>query len=132
MTMQPKERLRDSLSPILRLEGALLGAVCIWLFAGTGFSWWLFGVLLLSPDVTMLGYAAGPRFGAIVYNAGHSWIGPVVLAAVGHVAGSPLVLALAFIWGAHVGIDRALGYGLKYATGFGHTHLGLIGPAAKA
>jgi hypothetical protein len=28
---------------------------------------------------------------------------------------------------AHIGIDRALGYGLKYSTGFGFTHLGRIG-----
>lgn len=117
---------------ILRLEGALLGAICIWLFAGTGFSWWLFAVLLLSPDLTMLGYTRGPRVGAIIYNAGHSWLGPGLLAAAGHFGGSPLWLALATIWGTHIGIDRALGYGLKYASGFAHTHLGLIGPAAKA
>lgn len=130
--MQPMGRLPGSLSSILRLEEALLGAACIWLFAGTGFSWWLFAALLLSPDLTMLGYLAGPRAGAIVYNAGHSWLGPVLLAMAGHLAGSPLWFALACIWGAHIGLDRALGYGLKYMTGFGHTHLGPIGPAAKA
>lgn len=130
--MQPTARLPGSLSLILRLEGAVLGAICIWLFAGAGFSWWLFAILLLSPDLTMLGYVAGPRLGAFVYNAGHSWLGPVFLAAAGHLAGSALCFALACIWGAHIGIDRALGYGLKFAAGFGHTHLGLIGPAAKA
>ena len=28
-----------------------------------------------------------------------------------------------------IGIDRALGYGLKYTAGFGLTHLGRIGKA---
>jgi hypothetical protein len=28
---------------------------------------------------------------------------------------------------AHVGFDRMLGYGLKYGTGFGDTHLGRKG-----
>ena len=38
--------------------------------------------------------------------------------------------AAALIWIAHIGLDRALGYGLKYATGFGDTHLGHIGHSA--
>jgi hypothetical protein len=57
---------------------------------------------------------------------------PVALMTAGFAFGSPLVLSIAMIWLAHIGIDRALGYGLKYATGFGFTHLGRIGPAAKA
>jgi hypothetical protein len=44
----------------------------------------------------------------------------------------PLAGPLALIWLAHIGIDRALGYGLKYASGFGFTHLGRIGPAARS
>jgi hypothetical protein len=36
-------------------------------------------------------------------------------------------LSLATIWIAHIGFDRALGYGLKYGSGFTHTHLGRIG-----
>jgi hypothetical protein len=43
---------------------------------------------------------------------------------------SPLTLSIAMIWLAHIGIDRALGYGLKYSAGFGFTHLGRIGKEA--
>lgn len=129
---RPTGPIGGTLRLILRLEGAALGLFCIWLFAWTGFSWWLFAILLLSPDLTMLGYLAGPRVGSPVYNAGHSWLAAGALATTGYVAGSGLCLALAAIWGAHIGLDRALGYGLKYASGFGDTHLGPIGPATKA
>jgi hypothetical protein len=43
----------------------------------------------------------------------------------------PIAGSVALIWLAHIGFDRALGYGLKYKAGFGFTHLGRIGPAAK-
>src|SRR6478609_6699144 len=54
---------------LLRLEGLVLGVLCIWLFAGTGASWWLFAALILAPDLGMLGYLANPRLGATIYNA---------------------------------------------------------------
>ncbi|MFP5406506.1 MAG: DUF4260 family protein, partial [Gammaproteobacteria bacterium] len=40
-------------------------------------------------------------------------------AAVALLAGRPPTLAL--VWAAHIGADRALGYGLKYGSGFGDT-----------
>ena len=72
--------------------------------------------------------AAGPRIGAVVYNAFHSYVGPALLAAVCLLAG--LSTAVPLIWAAHIGFDRALGYGLKYASGFSDTHLGVIGRRA--
>jgi hypothetical protein len=56
---------------------------------------------------------------------------PMALMTVGFVTASPLVLSVAIIWLAHIGFDRALGYGLKYANGFGFTHLGRIGKQSK-
>ena len=44
---------------------------------------------------------------------------------------SPVALALGLIWIAHIGMDRMLGYGLKYASGFGDTHLGRIGQRVR-
>lgn len=41
------------------------------------------------------------------------------------------VLRLALIHLAHIGFDRALGYGLKYGTAFGDTHLCRIGGGAS-
>ncbi len=87
----------------------------------------MFVVLLLIPDLFMLGYFAGPRVGAVAYNLVHAYISPLVLGAVGVLADVPLAVRLALIWTAHIGFDRALGYGLKYATAFGDTHLGRLG-----
>ena len=77
----------------------------------------------------LAGYLCGPRLGAIVYNAAHSYMAPMALMTAGFAMAEPLVLSLAMIWLAHIGFDRALGYGLKYAAGFGFTHLGRIGKA---
>jgi len=111
---------------LLRVEGMtmLLGsALLYWLHGG---SWWLFLLLLLAPDASMLGYLAGPRFGAAAYNAFHSYPLPAVLAAFGLLGGFTLALAVALVWFAHIGMDRTLGYGLKYPTAFGDTHLGRV------
>jgi hypothetical protein len=112
---------------ILRLEGAALFAVALYGFGTTGASWWLFLLLFLVPDVSFAAYLAGPRVGAVAYNAVHSTIGPILLGLYGLAFGTTLVLAIALIWTAHVGFDRLLGYGLKYPTAFQHTHLGRIG-----
>jgi len=103
-----------------------IGAIAAYAFAGG--SWPLFVLLILAPDLSMLGYLAGPRIGAFAYNMLHVLIWPLVMLAVGlYIIGHPLVVQVAFIWIAHIAIDRALGYGLKLATGFQDTHLGRIG-----
>jgi len=112
---------------LLRLEGAAVFAAALALYAHGGFSWLLFAALFLAPDLTMLAYLAGPRAGAAAYNAAHVYMLPLALLVVGFSAGAPAAMAGALIWIAHIGFDRALGYGLKYATGFGDTHLGRIG-----
>jgi hypothetical protein len=75
----------------------------------------------------MAGYLAGPRTGARVYNAFHAYLGPLALVSAGALAMRPLAVDLALIWMAHIGMDRALGYGLKYTSSFGDTHLGRVG-----
>jgi hypothetical protein len=112
---------------ILRLEGAalLVGASAAYSQVGQG--WLLFALLFLFPDASMLGYLAGRRVGAVGYNLGHSYILPVTLGVLGVLLSQHLILALSLIWVAHIGFDRMLGYGLKYPTAFGHTHLGVVG-----
>lgn len=118
---------------LLRLEGLALFAGMTLLYALWDGSWWVYALLFLAPDLSFAGYLAGPRIGAAVYNAAHSYLAPMALMTTGLALLSPLTLSLAMIWLAHIGIDRALGYGLKYSTGFGFTHLGRIGKdAAKA
>lgn len=114
---------------LLRLEGLALFAGMVGLYALWGGSWWVFAVLFLVPDISFAAYLAGPRVGAIVYNAMHADIMPIALAFYGFAFAAPLTLSVALIWLAHIGIDRALGYGLKYPGGFGLTHLGRIGRA---
>ena len=75
----------------------------------------------------MLGYLAGPRVGAIAYNALHILLVPLILALAGYVLGSAMATAVALIWIAHIAIDRVLGYGLKLPSSFQDTHLGRIG-----
>ena len=112
---------------LLRLEGVVLFAGMTLLYALWDGSWWVYAILFLAPDLSFAAYLAGPKAGAIVYNAAHSYLLPVALMTAGLAMASPLVLSIAMIWLAHIGFDRALGYGLKYASGFGFTHMGRIG-----
>jgi len=115
---------------LLRLEGLVLFAGMTLLYAVWEGSWWVYALLFLVPDLSFAAYLAGPRAGAIVYNAAHSYMAPMALMTTGFALSSPLVLSIAMIWLAHIGIDRALGYGLKYSAGFSFTHLGRIGRTA--
>ena len=116
---------------ILRIESAAVGALGIVGFLSLGGSPLLLIPALLAPDLSMLGYLAGPRVGAVTYNLVHNWALPVGLAM--------LAIALRELWpmlaataiAAHVGWDRALGYGLKLPTGFKDTHLGRIGGLSR-
>ena len=115
---------------LLRLEGL---ALCLGALAGFSITtqpWWLFAVLILVPDLSIAGYLFGNRAGAVIYNTAHVTIIPLGLALAALVLADLRIFAIAMIWLAHIGIDRALGYGLKYAQGFGYTHLGRIGRAA--
>lgn len=112
---------------LLRLEGLGVFGLALFAYAALGESWWLFGAVILAPDLSMLGYLAGPGTGAVVYNGAHSYLGPALLGGVSYSVGAPLGLALALIWAAHIGLDRAIGYGLKYPDDFGATHLGRLG-----
>jgi hypothetical protein len=112
---------------LLRLEGAAMFVLALMLYPKVSDSWLLFVALFLAPDLGMLGYLAGPRVGAIAYNIAHFELLPIALAIAGFQYPAVLLIALALIWLAHIGIDRALGYGLKYEAGFRFTHLGRIG-----
>ena len=110
--------------PWLRAEGAALFIAAVALYWQTGGPWWRFFVLLLAPDLAALGYGLGATAGRRCYNLIHTTVGPVLLFAASlALAWPPLVTQLALIWLAHIGMDRALAYGLKLPTGFKHTHL---------
>jgi hypothetical protein len=119
------------LRTLLRLEGLTLFAGMTLLYAVWGGSWWIYLVLFLLADLSFLAYLADQKTGAIVYNAAHCYMAPMALMVTGFAIAAPLTLSIAMIWLAHIGIDRALGYGLKYQAGFGFTHLGRIGKEAR-
>lgn len=95
------------------------------------FDWWWLIVLFLVVDISALGYFVNDRIGALIYNLGHSLIGPTLLAVVYIATDSRTVLFITLLWLFHVLADRAFGYGLKHTKGFHHTHLGPIGKAKK-
>jgi Domain of unknown function (DUF4260) len=110
-------------SLLLRGEGAALLGGALSLYFHQGFGLLLLLVLFLAPDLSMLGYLVGPRAGSLAYNAAHTTAGPIVLGVASVLAGVDLGLQLALVWLAHIGIDRLVGYGLKYPTAFKDTHL---------
>jgi len=110
-------------STLLRTEGTALLALSVLLYWVNGGSWLLFGALLLAPDLSMLGYLAGSKVGAAIYNAFHTYAMPAVAGALGMIFASPVAVAVALIWFAHIGTDRTVGYGLKYPSSFKDTHL---------
>jgi len=111
----------------LRLEGLAIATLSAIFYARTGASWWLFAALWLTPDLSFLGYLTGPRIGSYCYNTVHSYLLPGVLVIAALSLRQPALLRFAIIWFNHIGVDRLLGYGLKYPAGFGFTHLKKLG-----
>ncbi len=118
--------VRGTVRVWLRAEGVALLLVAVSWYAAAGQAWSTFALFFLVPDVSFVGYLAGPRVGAVMYNVAHALVLPLAAAVFGATGRSEL-LPVAAIWIAHIGFDRMLGYGLKYETAFGDTHLGWIG-----
>jgi hypothetical protein len=128
---QPRPAGICTVVPFLRLEGLAAAVLSAVYFAHSGASWWLFAAVWLLPDLSMLGYLAGPNLGARVYNAIHSYVTPATLAVSAILLHRPALVPIALIWINHIGVDRLMGWGLKYPTGFGWTHLGRLGKESK-
>lgn len=128
----PPASRADSVRILLRLEALALALVSVIFYAHNGTSWILFAALWIAPDLSMLGYLRNSCWGARLYNAAHTYVVPAALAAIGWLLHNQLSLALALIWINHITTDRLLGYGLKYAEGFGVTHLGRLGKPRPA
>jgi hypothetical protein len=111
----------------LRLEALAVAVAATALYFHRDYAAWAFFAFLLAPDLSFAGYLGGVRIGAVVYNLAHTYVWPVALAAGCLLTGGAGVLVqIALIWAAHIGIDRVLGYGLKYETAFKDTHLGRV------
>ncbi|HSC91246.1 MAG TPA: DUF4260 domain-containing protein [Gaiellaceae bacterium] len=108
---------------LLRVEGLAVAVAAVALYVDGDHSWWLFALLILAPDLGIAGYAAGPRVGALTYDVVHTSAPPLLLGVAGVLGDSEAAVAVALVWLAHIGVDRAVGYGLKYPTAFKDTHL---------
>jgi len=96
------------------------------------FAWWWWLVWILAPDLSMLGYLAGNRVGAVCYNVVHHKGVAIAGYLVGLYTFNPFLQYAGLILFGHSSMDRGMGYGLKYFSGFGDTHLGKTGKQAKA
>jgi hypothetical protein len=111
---------------LLHLEGlVVLVAACV-LYRELGASWIKFAVLFLTPDLLMFGYLFGRKTGARCYNTVHTYIGPILLGLVAYLTSHPALIPYCVIWVAHIGLDRLVGYGLKYESDFKDTHLSRV------
>ncbi|MEI8280263.1 MAG: DUF4260 domain-containing protein [Bacteroidota bacterium] len=95
------------------------------------FCWWQWVLLFFSPDISMLGYLINTKVGAVCYNIAHHKAIAGVFIIIGFMYHMPIVLFVGMLLWAHSAFDRVMGYGLKYADSFDHTHLGMIGKSKK-
>ena len=107
----------------LRIEGLVVFGLSLAAYLSLAGPLWLLAVLAFAPDLSMLGYLAGARIGARIYNLFHTYAIALALGAFGLWSGAELALLVALVWTGHIGADRAVGYGLKFESGFKQTHL---------
>ena len=112
---------------LLKFEEAFMFGLSIFLFSKLDYAWWWYPLLILTPDLSMVGYLMDTRLGAIVYNFIHHKALGISLFVLGVVLANQFLQLTGLILFGHSSMDRALGYGLKYSDSFQKTHLGLIG-----
>ena len=108
---------------LLQIEGGFDLALSLIFYQWIHANWLLFILLLLVPDLAILGYLRGVRLGTVCYNLVHTLVGPFMIIVYAYLTRSLWLLPYALIWTAHIGLDRMLGVGLKYPTHFRDTHL---------
>ncbi len=111
---------------LLHVEGFSVLSLSIYLYGYYQFNWLLFIVLLFVPDIAMLGYVISRRVGAYVYNVVHTYTAAIAVIFAGLILGNEITLAIGIILSAHIGMDRMVGYGLKYPKSFKDTHLNRV------
>jgi len=107
----------------VRLEALAVLAASLAAFASLGVSWCWYAALILVPDLSAIGYAGGSKLGSWCYDLVHTYVGPAALGVIGYLIGQPVVMAVAAIWFSHIGFDRLIVYGLKFAGIPKDTHL---------
>ena len=111
---------------LLKVEALFIFLVCLFFYWKLEQGWVLYALCLLVPDISMLGYFYNKRAGATIYNIFHLYIWPILLISAGFLIENNLLIGLGLIYASHISMDRLLGYGLKYSTGFRDNHLSRI------
>lgn len=111
---------------LLHIEGFAVLVLSLYFYGYNQFSWVLFFIFLLAPDISMLGYILNNKVGAMIYNLFHTYSLSIGVVICGLILSNQIVLAIGLIWSAHIGMDRMFGYGLKYPTEFKDTHLSRV------
>lgn len=112
---------------IIRLEEAAMFGLSIYVLNSLSVEWWWYLLLILGPDISMLGYLAGNKAGAVCYNLFHHKGVAVAVFMAGWILPHALLLLIGIVLFGHSSMDRFFGYGLKTEEGFKYTHLGIIG-----
>ena len=112
---------------ILKFEELGMFALSIFLFTMLGYPWWLYILLILTPDISMLGYLINPKVGSVTYNLLHHKGAAVLVYLSGVYMYNSILIIVGIILFGHSSLDRVLGYGLKFGDSFKHTHLGFLG-----
>jgi hypothetical protein len=123
----PAQKSIRKMKKIIQIEELALLLASIFLFSRLHFSWWWFPLLILTPDLSMAGYLANKKVGAVVYNIFHHKALALGCIFLGIYLGDQTVQLMGIILFGHSSMDRMMGYGLKYYKGFQYTHLGMIG-----
>lgn len=110
-----------------KIESLFILIATVYFYHSLQYTFFWFFILLLSIDLCMLGYLHNNRVGAHTYNIGHIYAFPMLLLILGSIFGLEWASIFGLIWTAHIALDRLLGYGLKFESGFTDTHLGTIG-----
>jgi hypothetical protein len=115
---------------LLKLEELAMLALCVFSLTLLNVSWWVYVLVAVGPDVSMIGYAGGKKAGAFFYNLFHHKGIAIIVFIIGVIIGDQkgeLFNIAGLILFGHSSLDRMLGYGLKLKEGFTYTHLGIIG-----
>lgn len=120
------QKLQKMPNILLRLEGTAVFTATLIAYGQNEFSWWMFILLLLTPDLAALGYLHSEAIGSLCYNFAHTYVLPIALGLFALLLNFELGFQLAIIWLAHIGLDRMVGYGLKYPNGFKQTHFNKV------
>lgn len=111
---------------LLKLEELVMFLFSIFLFSFLDYPWWIYLLLILTPDIGMIGYAVNTRIGALTYNLFHHKGIAILVGFLGYWWSIPELQLAGIILFGHASMDRIFGYGLKFPDNFKHTHLGQL------